>query len=240
MPERAVDGERVGLDLDVEPLRQHDLVDVAGRDVLLPLPHRRLELLPGDVRPHDERRAGRGHRLRQTRLELPFEEPDLRARKLVERVEVVVGPDAGVGDEQHPVAHVVEGEDRVEDHEAGGRLPLVRRGPRRERYRLEPGRGVVAQEADRAAGETWKPWHGRRLEVRHQAAQRRNERFGQLAGHASLLDRRRAVTSGAQHEKRILPEERVTPEVLSALDALEQERVIRVPGDLQEGRHRRQ
>ena len=42
----------------------------------------------------------------------------LRARELIERLEIVVGRDAGVGDEEHPVLHVIEGQHRVEQHEA--------------------------------------------------------------------------------------------------------------------------
>ena len=45
MTQRAVDGERVGGDVGLEALRQHDLVDVAGGDVLLRGTHIRLELL---------------------------------------------------------------------------------------------------------------------------------------------------------------------------------------------------
>ena len=38
VPQRAIDRERIDADLRREALRQHDLVDVAGRDVLLGLP----------------------------------------------------------------------------------------------------------------------------------------------------------------------------------------------------------
>ena len=64
---------------------------------------------------------------------------------------------------------------------------------------------------------------------------------GSLAAglHAGLLDRRLAVAA-AQDQERVLAEERVAADVLAAFDALEQERVVRVLGDLQERRHRRQ
>ena len=39
-PERAIDRERIGLELGVEPAREHDLVGVARRDVLLRPAHR--------------------------------------------------------------------------------------------------------------------------------------------------------------------------------------------------------
>ena len=45
---------------------------------------------------------------------------------------------------------------------------------------------------------------------------------------------------GAQHQERILAEERVARDLLAAFDALEQERVVGVLGDLEERRHRRQ
>ena len=48
VPKRTIDGERVGSDRRFESLRQHDLIDVAGRDVLLGRPHHLLELLAAD------------------------------------------------------------------------------------------------------------------------------------------------------------------------------------------------
>ena len=50
VPQRAVDGERIGVDVGLEALRQHDLVDVAGGDVLLRRAHLLLELLARVVR----------------------------------------------------------------------------------------------------------------------------------------------------------------------------------------------
>ena len=57
--------------------------------------------------------------VRQVALELALEELDLRARELIQRLEVVVGRDARVGDDQDAVLHVIEREHRVEQHEAG-------------------------------------------------------------------------------------------------------------------------
>ena len=62
---------------------------------------------------------------------------------------------------------------------------------------------------------------------------------GALRSGPAALDRGLAVPR-AQDEKRILAEERVAADVLAALDALEQERVVGVLGDLQERRDRRQ
>ena len=46
--------------------------------------------------------------------------------------------------------------------------------------------------------------------------------------------------AAAEHQKGILPEERVPADVLAAFHALEQERVVRVLGDFEKRRHRRQ
>ena len=55
----------------------------------------------------------------------------------------------------------------------------------------------------------------------------------------ALLDDGLAIAR-AQHDERILAEERVPADVLAAFDALEQERVVGVLGDAQERRDRRQ
>jgi hypothetical protein len=67
----------------------------------------------------DRRLGGRGPRACQVPLELPLEELDLRAGKLVQGLEIVVGADPRVRDDEDAVLHVVEGEHRVEQHEAG-------------------------------------------------------------------------------------------------------------------------
>ena len=63
--------------------------------------------------------GGVGPRQRQRAFELAFEEIDLRAGELIQRSQVLVTRDPGVGDEQDPVLHVIEREHRVEQHEAG-------------------------------------------------------------------------------------------------------------------------
>jgi hypothetical protein len=117
--ERPVDRERLSLDLGIKPLGEHDLVNVAGGDLLLRRPNRRFELIARHVRAHREPRARLLRRLRQARLEFPLQEADLGARELVERFEVVVLAHAGVRDDQNPMPHVVERQHRVEHHEAG-------------------------------------------------------------------------------------------------------------------------
>ena len=56
--QRAVDRERLGLDVRLEPLRQHRLVDVAGGDALLDRADAGLERLARDVGPDLGRRRG--------------------------------------------------------------------------------------------------------------------------------------------------------------------------------------
>ncbi len=112
-------------------------------------------------------------------------------------------------------------------------------GPLRRRHRLEPMRGVVGEIADRAAGESRQVRHVRRAEVGHQLADRRHEAFARLLDLAGPLDRGLAVAR-ADDEKWVLAEERVAADVLPALDAFEQERVVGVLGNLQERRDRRQ
>ena len=117
--ERAIDGQRLGLDLRFEALRQHGLVDVARGDPLLDGAHTRLVLLAGEIRADLRRLAAARRGLREAALELALEKLDLRARELVERGQILVGGHARVGDDQDPVLDVIERQHRVEEHEAG-------------------------------------------------------------------------------------------------------------------------
>ena len=178
--------------------------------------------------------------MREIAAQLALEELDLRARELIQRLEVVVGRDARVRDDQDPMLHVIEREHRIEDHEPGFvskrriRLPVVL-----QRDRLEPRGRVVAEISDGSAGEPRQLGHERRAEVRHHLAQHVDELLGFLGRHARLLDDRLAVAR-AKHDERILAEERVPADVLAAFDAFEQERIVGVFGNPQERRHRRQ
>ena len=137
---------------------------------------------------------------------------------------------------------VVESQDGIEQHERCvvalfGRF-RVRRARPFERG-LEPRGGVVTQKADGPADETRHFLQPGRAIPREQPSQRLQERLGQLLRPATLF------TDGSsrdrpQHEKRILPEERVTRQVLATRHALEQEGVIGAVGHLEKGRHRRE
>ena len=126
---------------------------------------------------------------------------------------------------------VIERQHGVAHHEAG----IVFVGIRRlVRHRLEPSRRVVSQVAHRTTRESRETGHGRRTELGHDPAEGLDERrvaFGPLP---TALDDRLAVAR-PQHEERILPKERIARHLLAALDRFEQERVVRMLGDLEEG-----
>ena len=181
VPQGAVDGEGVRRHFDVEALREHDLIDVARGDVLLRRAHARLELLAARVRRDARRCGGRRGRLRETAFELALEELNARAGELVERLEVLLGRDAGVGNEQDPVLDVIERQHRVEQHERRfrGRIAEALALPRPDAVerRLEPGRRVVAEEADGAPGEARQVGHEGRPVLGHHAPDRVDERL---------------------------------------------------------------
>ena len=173
-------------------------------------------------------------------LELALEELDLRAGELIERLEVLVAGDARVGDDQDAVLDVIEREHRVEQHEPG---VVARRHRRRRRAsrRLEPRRRVVAEVADRAAGEARQA--RARTATGSSAISSRSvvdERLARVSVVAPARSIDRLAVARAQDQERILAEERVAADVLAAFDALEQERVVGVLGDLEERRDRRQ
>ena len=134
------------------------------------------------------------------------------------------------------MAHVVERQHRVEQHEARFVFDL---GRRLQLDRFEPGRGVVPQVADGASGETRQARHERRMKARHQLARGRDERLVRFRRLAGAVDGRPAAAR-PQDQERILAEERVAPHLLAAFHRFEQERVVGMLGDLEEGGHRRQ
>ena len=240
VPQRAIHRERIGGDVCFEPLRQDGLIDVASGNLVLDRPDTRLVGLALHVRADRGRDAVARLGLRESALEFALEKLDLGARELIQSVQVFVGRDARVGDDQDAVLHVIEGEHRVEQHEAGlvlgfwiGRAVGSPRslGPGIEQRWFKSRRGVVADESDRATGESRQPWDERRLEFRHEPAKTLDERLVGLARDTRSIDSR----SGAalpEHEERIFSQEGITGDLLASFDALEQERVIRVLGNL--------
>lgn len=141
--------------------------------------------------------------MRQVTSELPLEKLDLRTGKLVERLEIVVGRDTRVCDDQDAVLHVIERKHGVEDHEAGF---ILQRGiglsVLLERDRLEPRRGVVAQIANGAASKSGQLRNERRTEVGHHAAQHVDEGLSLLGRHAGTFHNR-PPGARSQHDERI-------------------------------------
>ncbi len=234
-------------------MRQHGLIDIARRDVLLDRPHARLVHVACQVGPQLRRPARRRTRCRrQAALELAFQELDLRARELVERRQILVRGHPRVRDDQNPVLDVIEREHRVEQHEArvvcrcggwrlgaGGRVVPGSSFPRITKDWLEHHRCVVSDKSNGAARETRQIGHIRRAEFGHQPAQHGHERFAGLRRHARALDDR-LPAARTEDEERVFSEEGVPRDLLAALHALEEKRIVGVLGDLQKRGDRRE
>ena len=133
MAKRAIDGERIGLDVGLEALRQDRLVDVSGGDPFLDRPHAASKTSFVWLARMSSSARSSGSGCDKPALELAFEKLDLGARELVERAQILVSGDAGVGDDQNPMLHVIEGQHGVEQHETGivfrGGAGVVGAGP---------------------------------------------------------------------------------------------------------------
>ena len=152
MPQRTVHGERIGADPRLEPLRQHDLIDFARGYALFGRTDLLLETLACVIGANLEAVPARGRGTRETALELALEEPDFRAGKLIERLEVVVRGDARVRNDENAVLHVIEREHGIEEHEAGLVRPVTA-GAQVAQNGLKPRRSAVPEVADGAARE---------------------------------------------------------------------------------------
>ena len=117
MSQRPVDGERIGRHVRVEPLREHRLVDIARGDILLERPHAVLERVARHVGRDVSRGLPRRGWLRQGAFQLALEKLDLRARELIQRLQIFIRCDARVRDDEDPMLDVVEGQHRIEQHE---------------------------------------------------------------------------------------------------------------------------
>src|SRR2546428_312455 len=80
----------------LDPLRQHDLINFARGYALFSRTDLLLETLACVIGANLEAVPARGRGTRETALEFALEEPDFRAGKLIERLEVVVRGDPGV------------------------------------------------------------------------------------------------------------------------------------------------
>ncbi len=180
-------------------LGDDDLERVAGLDVLLGAPHVALVLLGGDLGLGTGRAGEAGHR-----ADAVGQRPHQLRR---DRVRVAVA--AGLGDHLDRPADVVEDDHDVRDQEARGRRGVAFLALGQLHGRLEAADRVVGDVADSAAGE--------RRQALPVGAGVLGERIAQRREHVAV---RRGVE---RHRPAARAEERVAPDLLAALDGLEQE-----------------
>ena len=112
LPEHPVDVERVGLQVEVETLREHDLEDVARKDVLLRHVDRAGVEAGAHGRAHVGQRlvrVGRLHeRVRKGTTEVGSEHVEPAGGGVVRAIGVDAVADDHVVDEEHPLPPVVE------------------------------------------------------------------------------------------------------------------------------------
>ena len=247
----AVDVVGVGTEREVEALREHDLKDVPGPDVLLGHLDRRLVGRRAD-RP---RRLGLlqfrrrcGHQRRRSRalsgpgaVRRQFEEPG--AGGLVGRRDRL-GVDHATGRVGHhhvvhqhdPLAPVVEGAELADDDERRvGVAEVVRR---RLGEALDLAHHVVAEIPDQPPVQRRQPGERRRLEARHQGLHGGQDAVVR-ARHTEAPRRLHARPPRRQRGEGAAPHEGVAAPPLAALDRLEEE-AVPLPHDVGEAGDRRQ
>ena len=106
-------------DIGLEALRQHDLVDVTGADVLLSPPDRRLVRLSASYSTATQAGSRPPRRLMRAHARARAPEKDLRLSKVVCRAQVGPVVHIGVGDDENSMLHMVKSQHRVEEHESG-------------------------------------------------------------------------------------------------------------------------
>ena len=183
----AVEVETVAVVRCREALREHDLEDVAGRDVLLGALDLRQEVLAGRV---GLERHLAGHadvaELRSARslIDAPQVAVDALERGVVREIGSAAGTDRG--DDLHDAARVIERDDDVGEHEAEVRhvelVVVVARNL------LERRGGLVADVADRSADEQRQPGHASHAAGIELARDDPQRIVGPLAVHAAVLD----------------------------------------------------
>ncbi len=248
LAQRPVQVERVGAEVDLEPLGQDHLEDVARQDVLLGHLHR-LGVQLGRGAPAHVGQLVVAFRRGQERL---VEGPGASRGQLVEPghrrvVESVagrhvarrLGRDRHRLDEGHPLAPVVVGRHLAHDREDGvGIAGFVRRGGRQ---MFDLADDVVPEIPDDAAVQRWQLVDLRRpvgteygLDGRQDAAVEGD------AGRQFALHRDGAV-GGDQSGRRLTAHKRPPAPPLGMLDRLQEESPVGMVGAGQpgEGRHRR-
>ena len=235
--QHAVEVEPVALVGCRVALREHDLEDVAGRDVLLGGLDLVDELLARGVRLHRHRsRHAVGTELGAARPDVDALEVGVDAleRRVVGQVGRSTRPHRR--DDLHDAARVVERDHDVGHHEREVRhvehVDLMPRNP------LEGGRGLVAHVADRAAHEQRQSRYARDASGAQLAGHDAQRVVGELPGQAAVLDDDLVAASA---DDRAVPhaQEAVAAEPLAPDDALEEERVLGTVGQRQKRADRR-
>ena len=151
--QRAVERERVAGVVGGEPLRGHDLEDVAGVDVFVRLADHRVEFLARGVARRSSGRRRRGDRKWRELVRLREFRGDVGDRFRRACISCVcVTLDKGIRDDAQSALEVIEDEHGLrEDEEALGQAELI--AFRRRHRGLEEAHNVVAEVADRAAEE---------------------------------------------------------------------------------------
>ena len=246
-----VDVVGVGLERQVEALRQHHLEDVAGPDVLLGGADRRLVRLrrdrAGGLGLGQPGRRGSHHRAGVRSVARPRAvrgqllqagTGGLVGRRHGRRVELAVRclGHHHVVHEDDALAPVVEGAELADDDERGVGMAQVVVGHVREALHLA--HHVVAEIPDQPPVQRRQPRQRRRSEARHHVLDR-----GQNAVVRALdaqptrgLD---APAARRQRRQRAPADERVAAPALAALDRLEEE-AVPLPHDVGEAGDRRQ
>ena len=146
-----------------------------------------------------------------------------------------VGAAARVRHHLQGVRQVVEHADHVAEHEDGVRqIEIVARAGR---HLFEPAHRVVSEVADRAAAKARQPRQRHRLMLAEQTGQLRHRVPGERS-HVPVLQQLAAIPAGGEDHRGPTAEQREATPLLSALDALQKER-IGPAVHLEEGRHRR-
>ena len=227
VPQRAVEGERLGRGRHVEPLRDDDLYAVALGDELARTSDARSVLVGGPVR-GDRSRAAIGPR---------------QDDRLVERREDTIDAFGGrrrltddvVGEHQEGMPDMIETHDRVVDRERG--LGESEHFAWRRWKALESARRLVRDEPDGAAREPREIGAARAPIAGELRAEKGKRIVVGEAPFAAVLDDRRDPApkrnGGARHHA----DERVASHALSAFDALEEEGAAQ-RAQLRERRHR--
>jgi hypothetical protein len=225
LAQHAVHVERIGVEIEIEALRQDDLEDVAGDDVFLRDVHGALVMARRHVRSCSRQRVGRVGRSYRGVRQWPSERDDRGVEPgdgvvvgLIERV-AVEAEHRHVLDHVRPLTPVVERSQRTDHaHHRVRQATVVRRHVGQP---LDLADDVVAEKADDTAVQRWQLGHRRRA-IRRQQRVERGE-------HAAIEWHRRrdhpvdhdAAVAHHERGRRVAPDEGEAAPPFGVLDRLE-------------------